>query len=173
MRRSLAGILLFLSACGENSDAPGNKDSVAISAPVEKAGCDSCPQNAAKKNSYTWFADYTDCKQMSMLRGDLIDSVKTIDDAIGRLNTGEKVKIEKVKTIGDTLYVRLVNGEWYTQRMGTTGATYYMYSVVFTLTDHFGYNVVHVDFEEGDHGGQPGFRDRKFRSTSEPLSICR
>lgn len=164
MRFFILFCCVVVSACNPPADRP---------VPVLANACDSCPKYTIKANTAIWFIEYDGCEDAVLTRGNLLDSVHTIDAAIERLNSQSgPVQLERVRTNGDTLYVRLVNGEHYTQRMGTTGANHYMLSMLYTLTDHFGYNVVHFDFTEGDHGGQPGFRDRGHHGAEQPKRIC-
>lgn len=66
------------------------------------------------------------------------------------------------KMEGDTLYVKLENAEYVTQRMGSTGAGAFMALCTFTLTEIEGVKQVYFDFEEGDHA-RPG----KYSRTDE------
>lgn len=59
------------------------------------------------------------------------------------------------KIEGNTLYVKLENAEYVTQRMGSAGANEFMALATFSLTDIKGVQFVDFEFEEGDHA-RPG-----------------
>lgn len=57
-------------------------------------------------------------------------------------------------------HVEVVDGEYLTQRMGTTGAHYYLTAATFSLTEAPGVRAVDFIFEEGDHAA-PGVYTRE------------
>jgi hypothetical protein len=65
----------------------------------------------------------------------------------------EAVRIEKVKQSNDTLYTRIPDAEYLTQRMGSAGPEFYFTSLYFNLTAVPGIRYIKVDLEEGDHAG--------------------
>ena len=60
-----------------------------------------------------------------------------------------KVKLGKIEK--GTAFVEVINAEYLTQRMGTSGAQDYLASVTYTLTENPGIKVIHFVFDEGDH----------------------
>ncbi len=80
---------------------------------------------------------------------------------ISFLNTqNPNIKLEYVKTGGDTLYLKIPDAEYLTQRMGSTGPTLYFSTVVYTLTELPGIKNISFDFDEGDHAS-PGTYNRE------------
>lgn len=66
-------------------------------------------------------------------------------------NTWADIKINFVKTSGDTIFIKIPESDILTQQMGTSGANYYMSSVIYTLTELRDTKYVCFDFVEGDH----------------------
>lgn len=67
--------------------------------------------------------------------------------------------IEFVEKRGATVYLRIKDPDFLTQRMGSAGAEQYLGSVVISLTSIPDVELVHFDFFEGDHAS-PGFYSR-------------
>lgn len=147
---SIGFIILFLSSCaiapsGYSSDI---KD----------------PQ--AFENSY-WSTDH----DLKLVRTDRnFEKIKNSADVILKLNRRlqkdyhmdpndkyylDPPQITYQKLESETLYVKLDNSEYVTQRMGTTGADVFMVIATFTLTEIDGVKNVYFEFEEGDHA-HPG-----------------
>jgi len=59
--------------------------------------------------------------------------------------------LELLKIEGDIAFVRVPDAEYLTQRMGTTGAEYFMALVTISLTSLSGIEHVNFSFKEGDH----------------------
>lgn len=59
--------------------------------------------------------------------------------------------------------VAVINGEYLTQRMGTTGAHAFMAKATFTLTEHEDVDAVNFVFREGDHAIPGIYRRDMFR----------
>jgi hypothetical protein len=60
-----------------------------------------------------------------------------------------KIKLKRIE--GCKCFVKVIDAELLTQRMGTAGAEEYLASVTFSLTSVPGIHSVNFDFEEGDH----------------------
>ena len=71
-----------------------------------------------------------------------------------------KVQIKYIKTINDTILIKIPNSTVLTQQMGTTGAEQFLISTTFSFTELKGINYVWYDFEMGDHAS-PGVYDRE------------
>jgi hypothetical protein len=126
---------------------------------------------------YVWYVDY-DAKTGNalMVRGEKVDEIKgDINNLIDALN-GHDEDPESPRTPGDqgpygppriklrniegrTVHVEIINDEYLTQRMGTSGAQDYLAAVAYTLTEHPGISRVNFLFEEGDHAA-PGLYTR-------------
>jgi hypothetical protein len=73
-------------------------------------------------------------------------------------NAPLKVKLLNVKD--HTASVEIINAEYVTQRMGSSGAQAYLASITFTLTENPQIKKVNFIFEEGDHA-MPGTYSRE------------
>jgi hypothetical protein len=73
-------------------------------------------------------------------------------------NDPPKVKLLNVKD--HTAFLEVINAEYLTQRMGSSGAQAYLASVTFTLTENPQIKKVNFIFEEGDHA-MPGTYTRE------------
>jgi len=73
-------------------------------------------------------------------------------------NDPPKVKLLNVKD--HTAFLEVINAEYLTQRMGSSGAQAYLGSVTFTLTENPQIKKVSFLFEEGDHA-MPGTYTRE------------
>lgn len=93
-----------------------------------------------------------------MIEGADNSSVPGIIETVNENNP--EIKLEFLKTSHDTIYLKIADAHYLTQQMGTTGASMYMTSLVYNLTELPGNHYVHLDFEEGDHA-QPGTFSRK------------
>jgi hypothetical protein len=71
----------------------------------------------------------------------------------------DKVKLEFVKISQDTIFVRIKDSEFLSQRMGTTGARSFLSVATYMLTELKGIHYVNFDFTEGDHA-VPGTYNR-------------
>lgn len=103
---------------------------------------------------YYWKSDYdTTLNKEFLKRGVLIDSISTSPSELIRvLNMRpSKSKIDFVKIVADTLFIRILNDTFLTQQMGSLGARYYMAETVFTLTENESIQLVKFDMNIGSH----------------------
>ena len=109
-----------------------------------------------------WYTDYdTVTKSDVLIKGDKLKDFNTsLDSILFEFNSSTDMPLTYVKTLTDTLYVKVENAEQLTQRMGSTGADWYLASATFTLLEIDNINAIHFDFEEGDHAS-PGTRTKK------------
>ncbi|MEW6184342.1 MAG: GerMN domain-containing protein [Thermodesulfobacteriota bacterium] len=117
-----------------------------------------------------------------LIRGKHIDQIKgNVKDLIRALNKSDqdpesfrtpkdreaadppKVKLKEIKN--KTAFVEIINAEYLTQRMGSSGAEEFLAVVTYTLTEHPNIQIVHFIFEEGDHA-VPGPYSRKYFLTN-------
>jgi hypothetical protein len=142
----LSVLIITCSSCGSNkADAPiTDNDSLAENVP------------------FSWEATINDSTQrLEMIKKEGLgpDTLTTLS-VINFINTGNPViKLELVKISGDTVYAKIQEAEYLTQRMGSTGPTMYLAAAVYNLTELPGIRFVNFDFEEGDHA-QPGTFNR-------------
>lgn len=138
----LLGFSILISSCGNNkADQPGADD-----------------DSATAVKNYSWEANLNDSSgRLEMKTTDTAgpDSL-TIPSVIEYLNkTNPNIKLEFVRSVGDTLYLKIPEATYLTQQMGSTGPTMYLATAVYNLTEIPGIRNVSFDFEEGDHA-QPG-----------------
>lgn len=88
-------------------------------------------------------------------------SALTTEQTIESINERYKgvVNLDFVRASKDTVFVRIYDANNLTQRMGSTGAFGYLAEATFSLTELPGINLVHFEFEEGDHAS-PGLYKR-------------
>lgn len=129
------------------------------------------------ENDYIWHVEVdSDAKTEALVRGGKIDAIRNDEKKlVAALNGTAKapgtfrtegargpdgppqVKLLNVKN--HTASVEVINAEYLTQRMGSSGAQAYLASVTFTLTENPEIKKVNFIFEEGDHA-MPGIYSR-------------
>jgi hypothetical protein len=170
---AILGGIFFLVSCNDG-DTSHSKNVRESSDSVTKVdSCAICFSSAEKFSFYTWFSEVDNNGKPIVCRGKFVDSVATIEEAITYFNGSGLLRVIKNGEVGDTLSVKLEHSELFTQQMGTTGANMFRVALIYTLTDHFGYNYVDIQFEEGDHGGQPGIYSRMNPGSDPPLKVCK
>lgn len=129
-----------------------------------------------KSEDYIWFVSFENGDSV-LVRGKKIDKIKNdIKKMISALNKSEKnpesfrtpeneeqddpPKLKLKNIAGNTVSVEVINGEYLTQRMGTSGADEFLAEATFTLTEHDNIKSVNFIFYGGDHA-QPGLYSRK------------
>ncbi len=65
---------------------------------------------------------------------------------------------------GDTLYASIVDAQYLTQQMGSTGAQTYLLEVTYAYTELPNIRAVHFAFEEGDHATPGTYTRDRFES---------
>ena len=130
-----------------------------------------------ESDDYTWSANVDAGGHDLLVRGAKIDAIKdNLPGLIRALNRSDKdpesfrtpkgsepLGLPKLKLAGITgrvVNVEVVNDEFLTQRMGTTGAEAFLAVATFTLTEHEGIGGVNFIFTEGDHAA-PGLYTRE------------
>jgi hypothetical protein len=117
-----------------------------------------------KKNltDFYWNTDYDSVNNNEILiKGKLIDSLgKSPNELIEILNKRNlKPKIEYINSLSDTIQIRIINDEYLTEQMGTTGAYCYLGETVFTLTENELIKYVKIEMDSGSHAS-PGVYNR-------------
>ena len=159
----LGFLLLFLTSCT-----------------VQPAGYSSDIKDPQAFEKSYWFAN----NDLKLIRTDRnFEKVKKASDVILKLNhrfqkeyhmpsddqyylAPPQLKYQKLE--GDTLYVKLENAEYVTQKLGTTGGQLFMAIATFTLTEVEGVKNIYFDFEEGDHAS-PGQYSRTYEEFQQFL----
>ncbi|HRX94388.1 MAG TPA: hypothetical protein P5158_09740 [Chitinophagaceae bacterium] len=146
----LLAVLLFsilVYSCNDSADKPiATEDSVEVP--------ESFPVWQAVLNDSTGRIEMT----RVMTEGVDNSSVPGIIEIVNENNPD--INLEYLKTSHDTVYLKIEDAHYLTQQMGTTGASMYMTSLVYNLTELPGNHYVHLDFQEGDHA-QPGTFSRQ------------
>ncbi len=137
----ILGTGLFLLSCGSNKNEPAELPATEIS--MWKIDQDSTGNLLRQKMI---------APEMDTL---------TAENIISYLNSNNpSVKLDYVKTSGDTLFLKIADANYLTQQMGSSGSTVYMAEVVYNFTELPGIRLVSFDFQEGDHA-QPGTYTRE------------
>lgn len=139
----LAGIFLLFS-CNNTSDTPtSDKDSL-----------DDEEMVLELEERLIWVTGYDTTKAEFFLKQQRqinADSLKP-EDIIQTVNEAwQDVKMVFRKISHDTLYVAIPQSEFLTGRMGSSGATEYLVSATYNLTEIKNIRYVNYDFKEGDH----------------------
>jgi spore germination protein GerM len=113
-------------------------------------------------SDFYWKSDYDTINNKEFLiKGRLIDSLgKSPNKLIEVLNKRNvQPKIEYLDIQSDTIKIQIVNDEFLTEQMGTTGAYCYLGETVFTLTENDLIIFVKIEMDFGSHAS-PGIYTR-------------
>jgi hypothetical protein len=128
--------------------------------------------------SCTWYVDYNEKsndifivrgKKLGEIKSDpkkLVAALNSADADPGSFRTpaekepGDPPKVKLIKVENGAAYVQIINAEYLTQRMGSSGAQDYLASATYTLTENRQIKKVNFIFEEGDHA-VPGVYTRQ------------
>jgi hypothetical protein len=126
--------------------------------------CEYCceTENIEIKKLY-WHTEYDSTNNQEFLvKGILIDSCclnpLQIIDILNKRKTDCKLELSNLTK--DTIVVKILNDEFLTERMGSTGAHCYLAETVYTLTNEKNYNYIKIEMEYGSHAS-PGVYSRK------------
>ena len=130
--------------------------------------CQGC--QCFRNKTATWRLETDLAGKEYLTRG---DSLKTHTFRTGFLmsnfNNQNIIKARIINIKNGIVYVKILNSAYLTQSIGDAGATSYITTLVYTLTEKYKY--VYLLFEEGDHGGVPGLKSRKSMYTK--AQICK
>lgn len=118
--------------------------------------------SSAPLTDYYWSTAYDSIRNREYLqKGRLLDSITpTVTRLIETLNKRPyECSIEYISQRNDTLDIRILNDEFLTERMGSTGAFCMLGETVYTLTENDSVNYVNIEMNEGSHAG-PGIYHR-------------
>jgi hypothetical protein len=136
--------LFLLVSCGSNNtDVPISEDDSAI-------------------DFYNWQANLNDTNGKLEMKRVLTGSIDSMSpqSVLTYINTeNPKIKLEYLRSSGDTVFLKIQDAAILTQQMGSAGASMYIAGIVYNLTELSGINYVNLDFKEGDHA-QPGTYNR-------------
>ncbi len=114
-------------------------------------------------SDYYWKTDFdTITNQEYLKRGKMLDTIsRSPDELIRILNMRQsKSKINYVEQRGDTIVIKILNDEYLTEQMGTSGADCYMAETIYTLTENDLIQFVRFEIDYGSHAC-PGLYSRK------------
>lgn len=113
--------------------------------------------------NYYWDSDFdTITNREFLVRGLMLDSIsKSPNELIEILNLRpSKCKIDYVNITGDTIIIKILDDEYLTEQMGTSGADCFMAETIFTLTENDLIKFVRFEMDYGSHAS-PGLYCRK------------
>jgi hypothetical protein len=112
--------------------------------------------------NFYWHTDFdTVLNKEYITKGNMLDLIsKSPYELINILNKRKsKCKIEYIKMAGDTITIRILDDEYLTEQMGTSGAECYLAETIFTLTENDFLKFVRIEMEYGSHAS-PGLYNR-------------
>ncbi|MFO7569677.1 MAG: hypothetical protein R6W75_07740 [Smithellaceae bacterium] len=129
-----------------------------------------------QSEDYIWSASVDAKGGDCLVRGEKIDRIKNdVSLLLRALNRSDEdpdsfrtpagaeplglPKLKLIDVTGNVVKVEVINDEFLTQRMGSTGAEAFLAEATFTLTEHTGIQFVNFVFKEGDHA-MPGLYSR-------------
>jgi hypothetical protein len=128
-----------------------------------------------------WFATDTvviwDCSAEEEMRKRIyapLDSVTVAQALINGVNkTYGEMKLEFDRLAGDTLYVKIPEASWLTERAGNSGAEQYLSFAALNLLETKAVNHVHFDFTAGVHARPTTGAIKTSPIGSSILLLCR
>ena len=149
---TLCFTILFLNACTSIS----NEKHTAEETLQTKTVAQQQSKNNTQKvfNKLIWATDFDTVKHDFVLlknrevNADTLTPQKIISE-INSVNPSILLEFKKVSN--DTIFVLIPDSYYLTERIGTTGASCYMASTTFSLTELKGVKYVNYDFEAGEH----------------------
>ena len=118
--------------------------------------------NIKNLTDFYWKADFdTVTNHEIIVKGRLVDSLgKSPIELINILNKRNvQPKIEYIDIQSDTIKIQIINDEFLTEQMGTTGAYCYLGETVFTLSENDLIKFVKIEMDSGSHAS-PGIYTR-------------
>ena len=130
-----------------------------------------------ESKDYTWYSEIGSKDGDLLIRGKELDRIKNdINKLIYAINGSDKdpelfrtlkdkepigpPKLKLIDIKGQVINIEVINDEYLTQRMGSTGAAEFLATATFTLTEYDNIKFVNFIFEEGDHA-IPGLYSRE------------
>ena len=128
-------------------------------------------------NDYTWHSEIGSKEGDLLIRGQKLDQIKNdINKLIYAINGSDKdpelfrtpkdkepmgpPKLKLIGIKGQVISIEVINDEYLTQRMGSTGANEFLATATFMLTEYDNIKFVNFIFKEGDHAF-PGLYSRE------------
>lgn len=103
--------------------------------------------------SLPYLAEFNDMGEITVSKNDAFDfSIIQQDRLVGAFEHHyPEIDLEISHIAADTIYIRIADATFLTQRMGSAGAWSYLMEVTYALTELPEIEAVSFDFEEGDH----------------------
>lgn len=123
--------------------------------------------SSASLKDYYWSTAYDSIQNKEYLqKGKLMDAINpTVDELIEILNKRPfECSIEYIGQRNDTLDIRILNDEFLTERMGSTGAFTVLGETVYTLTENDSVTFVNMEMNEGSHAGPGTYHRSDFKA---------
>lgn len=117
---------------------------------------------SALNTDFYWHTLYDSIQNKEYLKkGKLLDSkVSSVTSLIEVLNKRTtECKIQYIDRRNDTLQIRILNDEFLTEQMGSSGSYCFLGETVYTLTENDSIKFVRIDMNEGSHAS-PGIYQR-------------
>lgn len=94
---------------------------------------------------------------------EVLEFISNQSEVLKRINNRYPKIGTKIDSISqDVIYVSFENASHFTQSIGTTGALHFQSCLVFSLTEGKGPQSVDLNYIGGDHGEEPGLRNREY-----------
>ncbi|HEY9113258.1 MAG TPA: hypothetical protein VIN10_01075 [Bacteroidales bacterium] len=113
-------------------------------------------------SNFYWKSDYDSVNNKEILiKGRLVDSLgQSPNELIEVLNKrNQQPQIKYIDIQSDTIKIQIINDEFLTEQMGTSGAYCYLGETVFTLTEFDLIRFVQIEMDSGSHAS-PGIYSR-------------
>lgn len=124
------------------------------------------PDSSALHTEYYWHTVYDSIQNKEYLKkGRLLDSKAfSVPYLIEVLNKRPaECKIEYIDRLNDTLQLRILNDEFLTEQMGSSGSYCFLGETVYTLTENDSIKFVKIDMNEGSHASPGTYQRSNFK----------
>lgn len=124
------------------------------------------PDSSAIYTEYYWHTLYDSIQSKEYLqKGKLLDakasSVTRLIEVLNKRPT--ECKIKYVDRKNDTLQIRILNDEFLTEQMGSSGSYCFLGETVYTLTENDSIKFVRIDMNEGSHASPGTYQRSNFK----------
>lgn len=169
MKKSISTVLLFsifLYACTNSTDS---KEEVIYQSVQDTASASIMNDSAIviQNSPILWRVEMEKNSQFEKLKKPSDSRIETMSaEAITKElnNDFEDITLQLISTSHDTAFVKIADGEKFTNRIGSTGAYNYLATVVYNLTEMKNIKYVNFDFKEGDHAVPGVFTREDFKN---------
>lgn len=126
-------------------------------------------------NKLLWTAFINKEGEDIIIKGtEVLEFISNQSEVLKRINNRYPKIGTRIDSISqDIIYVSFENASYFTQSIGTTGALHFQSCLVFSLTEGKGPQLVELNYIEGDHGEEPGLRNRDYFSDQISVFSCK